>query len=123
MQFTISSAPEDPFISVHIRQIGDFTKALGTRLGATDPAQQMVQERVDEKKRESWRSIDSLVSSQGGRRGEFIEIAPSLGKGMPMIKVDGPFGAPAEDVFKSEVAVLVGAGIGVTVRRVSSLFE
>lgn len=26
-----------------------------------------------------------------------------------------PFGAPAEDVFKSEVAVLVGAGIGVTV--------
>jgi len=51
-----------------------------------------------------------------GRRGEFIEIAPSLGKGMPKIKVDGPFGAPAEDVFKSEVAVLVGAGIGVTVR-------
>ena len=50
-----------------------------------------------------------------GRRGEFIEIAPSLGKGMPKIKVDGPFGAPAEDVFKSEVAVLVGAGIGVTV--------
>jgi len=36
--------------------------------------------------------------------------------GMPKIKVDGPFGAPAEDVFKSEVAVLVGAGIGVTVR-------
>jgi NAD(P)H-flavin reductase len=34
---------------------------------------------------------------------------------MPKIKVDGPFGAPAEDVFKSEVAVLVGAGIGVTV--------
>ena len=27
-----------------------------------------------------------------------------------------PFGAPAEDVFKSEVAVLIGAGIGVTVR-------
>lgn len=26
-----------------------------------------------------------------------------------------PFGAPAEDVFKSEVAVLIGAGIGVTV--------
>jgi hypothetical protein len=117
-QFTISSAPEDPFISVHIRQVGDFTKALGIRLGATDPAQQIVQDQVDQKKRESWRSIDSLVSSKGngGRRGEFIEIAPSLGKGMPMIKVDGPFGAPAEDVFKSEVAVLVGAGIGVTVR-------
>jgi hypothetical protein len=73
----------------------------------------MIQEQVDLKKRESWRSIDSLKGT--GRRGEFIEIAPSLGKGMPKIKVDGPFGAPAEDVFKSEVAVLVGAGIGVTV--------
>ena len=80
----------------------------------------MIQEQVDQKKRESWRSIDSLtVKGNGGgrgRRGEFIEIAPSLGMGMPKIKVDGPFGAPAEDVFKSEVAVLVGAGIGVTVR-------
>lgn len=77
----------------------------------------MIQEQVDLKKRESWRSIDSFMPSEksGGRRGEFIEIAPSLGKGMPKIKIDGPFGAPAEDVFKSEVAVLVGAGIGVTV--------
>lgn len=24
--FTISSAPDDPYISVHIRQVGDFTK-------------------------------------------------------------------------------------------------
>ena len=78
----------------------------------------MIQEQVDQKKRESWRSIDSLTlrGARGGRRGDFIEIAPSLGMGMPKIKVDGPFGAPAEDVFKSEVAVLVGAGIGVTVR-------
>jgi len=37
--------------------------------------------------------------------------------GMPKIRVDGPYGAPAEDVFQSEVAVLVGAGIGVTVSR------
>lgn len=29
-------------------------------------------------------------------------------------QLDGPYGAPAEDVFRSEVAVLVGAGIGVT---------
>jgi NAD(P)H-flavin reductase len=85
----------------------------------------MVQDRVDEKKRESWRSIHSLVSNKGkgGRRGEFIEIAPSLGEGMPLIKVDGPFGAPAEDVFKSEVAVLVGAGIGVTVRSLESKYD
>lgn len=81
----------------------------------------MIQEQVDLKKRESWRSIDSLSLKRSGRRGEFIEIAPSLSKGMPKIKVDGPFGAPAEDVFKSEVAVLVGAGIGVTVCTFSPL--
>jgi NADPH oxidase len=50
-----------------------------------------------------------------GRRGEFVEIAPALGRGMPVLKIDGPYGAPAEDVFHSEVAVLIGAGIGVTV--------
>ncbi|KAH9455342.1 hypothetical protein Pst134EA_022812 [Puccinia striiformis f. sp. tritici] len=33
--FTISSAPDDPYVSVHIRQVGDFTKAVGERLGAT----------------------------------------------------------------------------------------
>ena len=77
----------------------------------------MIQEQVDLKKRESWRSIDSL--KEKGRRGAFIEIAPSLGMGMPKIQVDGPFGAPAEDVFKSEVAVLIGAGIGVTVSPIA----
>lgn len=34
--------------------------------------------------------------------------------GAPTIRVDGPYGAPAEDVFDNEVAVLVGTGIGVT---------
>jgi NADPH oxidase len=33
---------------------------------------------------------------------------------MPLVRVDGPYGAPAEDVFNSDVAVLVGGGIGVT---------
>ncbi|ORX35783.1 ferric reductase NAD binding domain-domain-containing protein [Kockovaella imperatae] len=96
--FTISSAPEDPFISVHIRQVGDFTQALGARLGATVGV-----------------SGESLMDSEkGGRRGDWIEISPAMGKPMPLLRIDGPFGAPAEDVFKSEVAVLIGAGIGVT---------
>ena len=33
---------------------------------------------------------------------------------LPRIYIDGPFGSASEDVFKYEVAVLVGAGIGVT---------
>lgn len=30
------------------------------------------------------------------------------------LRVDGPYGAPAEDVFENEIAVLIGTGIGVT---------
>ena len=33
---------------------------------------------------------------------------------MPQLRIDGPYGAPAEDVFDNEIAVLIGTGIGVT---------
>lgn len=39
---------------------------------------------------------------------------PSLQKLLPRIFLDGPFGSASEDVFKFEVALLVGGGIGVT---------
>ena len=41
-------------------------------------------------------------------------VDPSLRRVLPRVYVDGPFGSASEDVFKFEVAVLVGAGIGVT---------
>jgi len=42
------------------------------------------------------------------------EIALQQGQEMPAIQIDGPYGAPAEDIFDNEVAVLIGTGIGVT---------
>ncbi|KAJ1341417.1 hypothetical protein BSLG_003995 [Batrachochytrium salamandrivorans] len=33
---------------------------------------------------------------------------------IPEIRVDGPYGAPAEDLYNYKIALLVGAGIGVT---------
>jgi len=54
-------------------------------------------------------------STETPSRGQFVEIdLSSAQRMMPMIRIDGPYGAPAEDVFNNEVAVLVGAGIGVT---------
>lgn len=41
-------------------------------------------------------------------------IHPSLRKTLPRVFIDGPFGSASEDVFKYEIAVLIGAGIGVT---------
>ncbi|KAL7411134.1 ferric reductase NAD binding domain-containing protein [Mrakia frigida] len=102
--FTITSSPEDPYVSVHIRQVGDFTKALGRRLGADPELAALL-------------TIGAQKPSEKGDAapGQSIEIsAGAIGKIMPKLRIDGPFGAPAEDVFKSDVAVLIGGGIGVT---------
>lgn len=49
-----------------------------------------------------------------GRSAVRADVDPRIRRTMPRIYVDGPFGSASEDVFKYEVAVLVGAGIGVT---------
>jgi NADPH oxidase len=41
-------------------------------------------------------------------------VDPAIRRVLPRVYIDGPFGSASEDVFKYEVAVLVGAGIGVT---------
>lgn len=89
--FTITSCPSDPYISVHVRQIGDFTRDLGDALGA-GPSQ--------------GKAFDSSTG--------VYEIALEQGQRMPKLRIDGPYGAPAEDVFSNEISVLIGTGIGVT---------
>jgi NADPH oxidase 1 len=91
--FTITSCPYDPYISVHVRQVGDFTRALGDALGC-GPAQ----------------AKDFASYEDTG----IYEVALHPGQEMPALRIDGPYGAPAEDVFDNEIAVLVGTGIGVT---------
>lgn len=52
-----------------------------------------------------------------GTRGDFVELDSSTTSSpLPAVRIDGPYGAPAEDVFNVEVAVLIGAGIGTRVR-------
>lgn len=91
--FTITSCPFDPYISVHVRQVGDFTKQLANALGA-GPEQSKLYNELD---------------PYG-----MYEVALSNGQEMPRLRIDGPYGAPAEDVFENEIAVLIGTGIGVT---------
>lgn len=91
--FTITSCPFDPYVSVHVRQVGDFTRSLGDALGA-GAAQAKLYDGVD---------------PMG-----MYEVALQNGQQMPALRIDGPYGAPAEDVFENEIAVLIGAGIGVT---------
>lgn len=92
--FTLTSAPEEDYISVHIRCVGDFTKAFAKALGCN--------------------------FEKRGEKGAVIKANPdeesveTMRKVLPRVYIDGPFGSASEDVFKFEVAVLVGAGIGVT---------
>lgn len=91
--FTITSCPFDHYISIHVRQVGDWTRAMGDALGA-GPAQAP-----------EYDALDPMG---------MYEVALQKGQKMPAIRIDGPYGAPAEDVFNNEIAVLIGTGIGVT---------
>ncbi|KAB5564753.1 hypothetical protein DKX38_004807 [Salix brachista] len=89
--FSITSAPGDDHLSVHIRTLGDWTRQLKTvftKVCLPPPAGKSGLLRAD---------------MQGGNN-------PSL----PKILVDGPFGAPAQDYKKYDVVLLVGLGIGAT---------
>ncbi|EOD48145.1 Cytochrome b245 heavy chain [Neofusicoccum parvum] len=96
--FTLTSAPEEDYISVHVRCVGNFTKALAKSLGCEF-------DRKDAKEKST-----AVVSGAADES----SVDPSLRRILPRVYIDGPFGSASEDVFKFEIAVLVGAGIGVT---------
>ncbi|EFA78625.1 superoxide-generating NADPH oxidase flavocytochrome [Heterostelium album PN500] len=82
--FTITSAPDENYISVHINIVGNWTGKLYKLMNSNEKLG-VVQNEV-------------LTGPDGG----------------PILKIDGPFGAASEDVFNYKVLVLVGAGIGAT---------
>ncbi|CAI9097384.1 OLC1v1033793C3 [Oldenlandia corymbosa var. corymbosa] len=88
--FSITSAPGDDYISVHIRTVGDWTQEL---------------KRVYTQVNASTAVNDCAKSGQLGNIEE---------NRMPRLLIDGPYGAPAQDYQNYEVLLLVGLGIGAT---------
>lgn len=82
--FTITSAPEEGFISLHIRIVGSWTRDFSKRLGA----------KFDEK-------TGKLTGYE----------APEQ---LPDILIDGPYGSVSENYDQFEIAICIGAGIGQT---------
>jgi NADPH oxidase 2 len=72
--FTLTSAPEEDYISVHIRVGGDFTKALAKALGC---------------------DFDS--KAEKGKKDGAVVVPPPLNRVLPRVMVDGPFGSASED--------------------------
>jgi hypothetical protein len=73
--------------------VGDFTRSVGLALGC---------------------SLDKKVGGEKSNDKALNSEEVPLRQILPRVYIDGPFGSASEDVFKFEVAVLVGAGIGVT---------
>ncbi|KAG0145446.1 hypothetical protein CROQUDRAFT_658623 [Cronartium quercuum f. sp. fusiforme G11] len=87
--FTLTSAPEEDYISVHIRCVGDFTTEFAEALGCD-------------------------FSRASEKAGSPAVVKPPTNRILPRVMVDGPFGSASEDVFKFEAVILCGGGIGVT---------
>ncbi|KAL2326741.1 hypothetical protein Fmac_020168 [Flemingia macrophylla] len=89
--FSITSAPGDESLSVHIRTVGDWTQELKLLLTKED---------------------DMLPSLNC--RATFGELMQLDQRGQPRLLVDGPYGAPAQDYQNFDVLLLIGLGIGAT---------
>ncbi|KAJ3499109.1 hypothetical protein NLJ89_g10135 [Agrocybe chaxingu] len=98
--FTLTSAPEEDYISVHIRVVGDFTTALAKSLGCDFP--------------EKGGKGDKRGDTPAGGKVIGTNINPPMNRTLPRVMVDGPFGSASEDFLNYETILLVGAGIGVT---------
>ncbi|KAJ1502055.1 hypothetical protein HMI54_009379 [Coelomomyces lativittatus] len=82
--FTLTSCPEEGFISVHMRLVGNWTRSFAQTCGV-----------ISEKKPNA-------------------EIGEQILDKLPWVMVDGPCGTASEDWLNFSVIICVGAGIGVT---------
>ncbi|KAG0054002.1 hypothetical protein BGZ83_012172 [Gryganskiella cystojenkinii] len=120
--FTITSAPEEDYVSVHIRIVGDWTTAFARRLGCSfdDEQQFWIEELMSRSTSGQSSGIDrSKAYSTDAKYRSGASAASILQQNtevmtLPRVLLDGPYGSPSEDAFNYEIAVLVGAGIGVT---------
>lgn len=87
--FSITSAPGDEYLSILIRQLGDWTREL---------------------KRVFSEACEPPVPGKSG----LLRADENTKKSLPKLLIDGPYGAPAQDYKKYDVLLLVGLGIGAT---------
>ncbi|GLJ10347.1 hypothetical protein SUGI_0126600 [Cryptomeria japonica] len=89
--FTITSAPGDDYLSVHIRTRGDWCQQL---------------KRV---------FSEACAPPMGDKSGQLrVEHNEENRVRLPKFYIDGPYGASAQDYKKYDVMLLIGLGIGAT---------
>ncbi|KAG2589059.1 hypothetical protein PVAP13_5NG250700 [Panicum virgatum] len=95
--FSITSAPGDDYLSVHIRTLGDWTSELRNLFGKACEAE------VTSKKATLARLETTVVAHGLSEETRF-----------PKVFIDGPYGAPAQNYKKYDILLLIGLGIGAT---------
>lgn len=95
--FTITSAPEEDFVSVHIRCRGDWTKALQAKFNP-----------------ESLALVEYRPAGSAPPDGENAKYSLTSKEQPCEIRVDGPYGSGSDRTDEYETVMLVGTGIGVT---------
>uniref|UniRef100_A0A0D9X8J5 FAD-binding FR-type domain-containing protein n=1 Tax=Leersia perrieri TaxID=77586 RepID=A0A0D9X8J5_9ORYZ len=88
--FSITSAPGDDCISVHIQTRGDWTQELKHIF------------------------VENYFAPSVPRIASFGALGMAEQRSPPRLLVDGPYGAPAQDFRNYDVLLLVGLGIGAT---------
>ncbi|KAL4559836.1 hypothetical protein LXL04_031982 [Taraxacum kok-saghyz] len=91
--FSITSAPGDDYLSVHIKTHGDWTGRL---------------EKVFKKLCHEPLPNSKSRLLRADFQGEILNAA------RPRVLIDGPYGAPAQEYKKYDIVLLIGLGIGAT---------
>ncbi|CAI0551185.1 unnamed protein product [Linum tenue] len=88
--FSITSAPGDDYLNIHIRTLGDWTGQLKSVFA-------------------------EVCQPPSANQSGLLRSDPSSSRPrMPKLLLDGPYGAPAQDYKNYDVLLLVGLGIGAT---------
>ncbi|XP_010033187.2 putative respiratory burst oxidase homolog protein H [Eucalyptus grandis] len=96
--FSITSAPGDDYLSVHIRTLGDWTTELKNRFAQVcEPPNEPA-------------GRGSLVRLQTKAISDYDHTQVRF----PRILIKGPYGAPAQNYKKYDILFLIGLGIGAT---------
>ncbi|GKB13599.1 putative respiratory burst oxidase homolog protein H, partial [Tanacetum coccineum] len=107
--FSITSAPGDDYLSVHIRTLGDWTTALKNEFAkACEPPPQKAQLGAA-----ASRAVKGNLVRLETRANTNVSVEEAQAV-YPKIIIKGPYGAPAQDYRKYDVLLLIGLGIGAT---------
>ncbi|XP_065866427.1 putative respiratory burst oxidase homolog protein H [Euphorbia lathyris] len=99
--FSITSAPGDDYLSVHIRTLGDWTTELKNMFAK-------VCEAPISKAPVGGKLMRMETKALSSTNKEEIQAT------FPKIQIKGPFGAPAQSYTKYDILLLIGLGIGAT---------